>query len=245
MKFDAEYETIDNTEFVVVRALENLNDDEYDKIKPLIEVLGGHWREKAGGFCFACELLKRDAEAEWKEHMQFFPTPKAAAKRVIEQSGIENFKGELHILEPSAGTGSLLEAIERKINKNGNVVCIEPDETNAGELSSKGYAPEKITFEEYYENNREVRFTHVIMNPPFSLGRDINHVKMAFDLLENGGTLVAIISENTLYYKNDANREFVSWLESINASIENIPFGTFIESGTAIDTVMIRIEKKQ
>ncbi|MCQ2465136.1 MAG: hypothetical protein MJ095_06100 [Oscillospiraceae bacterium] len=113
-------------------------------------------------------------------------------------------------------------------------------------------------------------------------------MKIAFDLPENGGTLVAVISENTLYYnntediprlyrrrglfsrsvgvqspterkqffelpllvksralKNAAGREFVSWPESMDAVIENIPFGSFIESGTAIDTVMTRIEKKQ
>lgn len=241
MKFDITNEVIDNDEFMVVRALEVLTDEEYDKIKPDVETLGGHWRERVKGFCFSRESLKRMNYNQWQESIQFFPTPIDVARRAYDLSGLARRTGDIRILEPSAGQGGLIKAIDENLwNK---VTCIEPDNTNYGVLCELGLNPEQTTFEEFFEANKDKKFTNVIMNPPFSLGRDISHVKMAYDLLEKGGTLVAIISENTLYYERESNRNFVKWLEEVKAYKEPIPTGSFIDCGTAIDTVMIKIQK--
>ena len=243
MKFDITNEVIDNDEFMVVRALEVLSDEEYDKIKPDVETLGGHWRERVKGFCFSRESLKRLQYSQWQESIRFFPTPIEVARRVYELAEIcaDSSNGELRILEPSAGQGGLINAVEKSLWEK--ITCIEPDETNSGVLSDMGLNPHKTTFEEYYEKYGDKKFTNVIMNPPFSLGRDISHVKMAYDLLQSGGVMVAIISENTLYYERQANRDFVKWLEEVNAYREAVPTGSFIDCGTAIDTVIIKIKK--
>lgn len=244
MKFDINFEIIDDMEFVVARTLGDISDEEYDKLKPAIESMGGHWRERVGGFVFSKDSMKRTNYSEWQESIQFFPTPESVARRMATLSGILEYDGEVRLLEPSAGQGGLLQVLTDKELKNAEVV--EPSEINAQILREKGLNPYEISFEEYYINHidEEKKITHVLMNPPFSLGRDISHVKMAYNLLKDGGKLAAVISENTLYYKKAANKDFVNWLKEKKAYIEPIPYGSFIDSGTSIDTVLVIIEKE-
>lgn len=243
MKFDVTKETIDDIEFIIARTLDVLSDEEYDDLKPVIESMGGHWRERVRGFCFSKESLKRTNYSQWQESIQFFPTPIDVARRLVKMSGVLNNLDEAVILEPSAGQGGLLEALPDNWRKNGYIV--EPEPTNADVLTQKGYDVIRTTFEEFYEahKNNKKDISHVLMNPPFSLGRDISHVQMAYNLLMPGGTLMAIISENTLYYERQSNRDFCDWLKTHNAQIEAVPYGSFIDCGTAIDTVMIKIVK--
>ena len=65
----------------------------------------------------------------------------------------------------------------------------------------------------------------------------------AYDLLKDGGRLVAIVSENSLYYKNRYSALFSRWLKDVNAYIEHVSTGSFKESGTMVDTVIVVINK--
>lgn len=243
MNFDVTYECIDNAILLVFRPSEQLTDYEYDKLKPYMESMGGHWRERLKGFVFSLNSLERNEYSRWKEDIQYFPTPKSVAKRVIELAELDNCKYKPYILEPSAGTGNLLDAIPNNIEYD--LHAIEPECINANTLKEKGYKVELCSFEEFYNKYKgtERAITHVIMNPPFSLGRDIHHTRLAYELLKEGGTLVSIVSENSLYYDNEDSMKFNKWLKQCNAHIEPIPNGAFKESGTTVDTVIIKIIK--
>ncbi len=69
--------------FLVVRPEEKLTDDEYDELKPIIETMGGHWREKEKGFVFHVDTSHRENYTERQEELQFFPTPRKIAKRMV------------------------------------------------------------------------------------------------------------------------------------------------------------------
>lgn len=243
MKFDIQFESVDNKEFIIARTIEALSDVEYDKLKPVIESMGGHWRERVKGFIFSKESMKRSNYSEWQESIQFFPTPIEVAKRMAEATGVLEYSGTVRLLEPSAGQGGLLKCLPKNILDNADT--IEPSKENADVLRTLGLNPFEITFEEYYDTKKDKtrEFTHILMNPPFSLGRDVSHVQMAYDLLMEGGVMAAVISENTLYYERQSNKDFVKWLEEKKAVIEPIPYGSFIDSGTSIDTVFILIKK--
>lgn len=243
MKFDIQFESVDNKEFIIARTIEALSDVEYDKLKPVIESMGGHWRERVKGFIFSKESMKRSNYSEWQESIQFFPTPIEVAKRMAEATGVLEYSGTVRLLEPSAGQGGLLKCLPKNILDNADT--IEPSKENAEVLRTMGLNPFEITFEEYYDTKKDKtrEFTHILMNPPFSLGRDVSHVQMAYDLLMEGGVMAAVISENTLYYERQSNKDFVKWLEEKKAVIEPIPYGSFIDSGTSIDTVFILIKK--
>lgn len=242
MNFNIEYEVINGEKLLVMRPVDQLSDGTYDTLKPYIEGMGGHWRERVQGFAFTLKAFEMDENKKWKELTQFFPTPDVVARQVIKHSGLENVDRAV-ILEPSAGSGALLKALP---DKEGFIkYVVEPDEKNIKELKRQGYSVNECTFEQFYDNamSKDLKFTHVIMNPPFSQSRDVIHVMKAYDLLKDGGRLVAIVSENSLYYKNRYSALFSRWLKDVNAYIEHVSTGSFKESGTMVDTVIVVINK--
>ena len=64
-------------------------------------------------------------------------------------------------------------------------------------------------------------------------------VKMAYDLLKPGGTLVSVFPENRLYYKDNESVKFQKWLKENKAYVEDVPYGSFQEVGTMVDTVLV------
>lgn len=229
--------------------LGEMTDEEYDKLKPTIEHLGGHWREKYKCFVFGTDIRTKLEECKkngitisekylWQEKTQFFPTPKSVAERVVELAEIED---GYFVLEPSAGQGGLVDCIET----NNPILCIEPLEENVKVLTQKGYVTAPMTFEQYYAAERKPAdaYDRIIMNPPFSEQRDIKHLMMAYDMLEIGGILVAIISENALYYQTELSKNFNKFLVENNAMIEAVPPRAFAESGTTIETIIVKIVK--
>lgn len=226
-----------------------VSNQEYDILKPTIEALGGHWREREKAFVFGIDVEKEiesvftnnfNVSKEWlstwvEQHKtQFFPTPKPVAERVVELAEISEGQS---LLEPSAGQGALLDCIPVKCH----ILAIEPLAENAMYLERKGYNYCYSTFEDTY--NALPKFDRVIMNPPFSGQRDIKHFLMAYDLLKEGGVIVGILSENALYYDTDTTKNFNVFLKEHNAYVEEVPFQSFQESGTTIDTVIIKIKK--
>lgn len=222
-----------------------LTDDEYDKIKPIVEHLGGHWREKYNGFVFRKNvsdifpyLLKTGVriteQYSFKEKTQFYPTPKNVAKRVVELADI---KDGMRVLEPSAGVGNIVD----QILINCDITCVEPYTPNSKILKQKGYRTIETIFEDFAKDCGT--FDRIVMNPPFSGQRDALHVMLAYSLLRNGGVLSAIVSENSLYYKTDTSDIFRNFFKTTNAKVEAVPPNAFEESGTTIDTVILQIKK--
>ncbi len=225
--------------------LDKLSDEEYDKVKPFVEHLGGHWRERYNCFVFPEDVrdlfekypsksFSASAEYLWREKTQFFPTPKLVAERVVELAEIETH----HIvLEPSAGQGALLDCIKVDCP----IMCVEPLLENVEILRNKGYVCYRGEFENYY--SPDIQYDRIIMNPPYANQNDIKHVKMAYDMLAKGGILVAVISENALYYQTDLSIEFNEFLTKENVFVEAVSPRAFEESGTTIETVIIKIVK--
>jgi hypothetical protein len=222
-----------------------ISDEEYYKIKPIVEHLGGHWREKFHCFVFPNDVssyifdaIKNGVEItdeyRWREEHQFYPTPKHIAQRVVELADI---KLGVSVLEPSAGTGSLVDEITVPCD----ILCIEPMSNNIEILRTKGYKCLPQTFETFVPDKK---YQRIIMNPPFSGQRDILHFLRAWDMLAPGGIIVGIISENALYYQTEISKQFNKFLEENNAYIEPVPARSFEDYGTSIETVMIKIARK-
>ena len=226
--------------------LGTLTDAEYDRVKPVIEFLNGHWSERLHRFVFRTDvsrelavLLKTGIETSekyrYQERTQFYPTPVSVAKRTVDLCDI---RPGMKVLEPSAGKGRLVDQIAVSCE----ITCVEPMPENSSVLRGKGYRTFELFFEDFAETCGT--FDRIVMNPPFSQQRDALHVMLAYRLLRKGGILTAIVSENSLYYQTDISDLFRCFLCDVDAEIEPIPFSAFEESGTMIDTVIIRIVKK-
>lgn len=242
--FTLHSEAVDGVEFIVIRPKKELSNAEYDSIKPYMERLGAHWRERIKGFVINKVEKIHDEDEEWvkwKEENQFFGTPKKVANRVVELAEIHN---GCVVLEPSAGDGKLLDAIPSNIDVK--EYAVEPTNRNFEILQEKGYHAVRVTFEDFYEeiaHKNELSIDRIIMNPPFSGQRDIIHTMMAYNLLHRGGIIVSVVSENSLYYKTDKTEMFNKFLKETGAIIEHVEYGAFKESGTTVDTVIIKINK--
>lgn len=224
-----------------------ISDNEYDLLKPIVEHLGGHWREKTKCFIFYKNVkdtldyyvangVTPTEQYLWQEETQYYPTPVEVANRVVELAEITE---GCSVLEPSAGRGNLLDCIGVKCD----ILAIEPLSENCKYLESKGYNYGITTFEKAYKTLPN--FNRVVMNPPFSGQRDIKHVMMAYSLLNPEGVLVSVMSENALYYETEISADFRAFLKKNKAYVEAVPALSFAENGTTIETVIVTIKKNK
>jgi hypothetical protein len=82
----------------------------------------------------------------------------------------------------------------------------------------------------------------VIMNPPFSGGRDIAHVRHAIQFLAPGGRLAAIMSRQWQEKDTKDATAFRTLLASLGATVQPIAAGAFKAVGTDVPTCMVTLQ---
>ncbi len=127
------------------------------------------------------------------------------------------------VLEPSAGLGRILDAIERRANPT-ELVAVEI----APQCASVLYAREtcRLIQEDFLACDSERLgglFDAVVMNPPFKMGTDIKHIAHAFTMLKPGGLLVALCFDGV-----KQNAKLKPWADSW----ESLPAESFKTEGT-------------
>lgn len=186
------------------------------------------------------EELRRKVEAlKFANIPGYFPTPAPIVARMIEAAQIP--PEGCTILEPSAGSGAILDAI-REAAPNCPLFVFERHLSLVQILEAKGYALHGSDFMEPPEAALPI-VGRVLMNPPFENGQDIDHVRRAFGMLRDGGRLVAIMSTGPFYRSDAKARAFRDWFEELGGEREDIAPGAFKESGTGVGVVMVTIEK--
>ena len=145
---------------------------------------------------------------------QLFPTPPDVARRVIELADIR--PGD-RVLEPSAGTGALLAAIEELAPDCGAVLAVElnaalADRLRAAHPLTVVYTADFLTWAP------DAPVDRIAMNPPFNNGSDIEHIQHARRFLKPGGRLVAICA-NGPRQQAQLRPDAETWIE--------LPAGTF------------------
>lgn len=225
-----------------------LSRNEYLDVKKSLELIGGKWKGgKTYGFVFnedPTELLKQIASGEkrnLKKEFQFFETPPTLADKMV---SLANVSTEHLILEPSAGQGAIVKAIN-KVLPDKIVLCVELMEINRTIL-------EKLPTANVCDNDflniqsavlLRTKFDRIIANPPFSNNSDIKHIYQMYKYLKVGGRLVTVASKHWQISENKTETEFKNWIKKVNAKVKDIPAGTFKDSGTLISACLIIIDK--
>lgn len=170
---------------------------------------------------------------------ELFPTPPALAQRMVDEACIEDGH---RVLEPSAGTGAILDATPGHVMPR-SVVAIEINPTLVTGLRAKCGSYLDVRCADFLEQPPDLlgTFDRVLMNPPFSA--EVAHVRHAFGFLKPGGRLVAIMSEGPFFRSYRADVEFRAWLDEIGGTSEPLPADTFRESGTGVNTRLVVIER--
>lgn len=164
-----------------------------------------------------------------------FPTPPKLAEKMVSLADIEP---GMVVLEPSAGTGNIVKAIK---NAGFECDCIELNLNAAEYLRSLSCPCVCTNFLEMIP--RADKYDRIIMNPPFSKNQDIDHVLKAWEWLADGGKLVAIMSAGVLFRNDKKTAAFRQWLENQSADIEELPEGSFKQSGTNVNSVLVVLDK--
>lgn len=221
-----------------------LDRKEFLKVKTALTKIGGAWKGgKNCGFVFEedpTELLKEISlgkKRNIKKETQFFPTPKKLADELIKLSEIEAHHS---ILEPSAGDGAIIKAIQRKIPSK-EIDCVEMMPLNRTKLEKLENV--NLIGEDFLKLDLKECYDRIIANPPFSKNQDINHVKHMYSMLKSGGRLVSITSFSWFKGVQKKQKDFREWLKDLNAVVFFNDEGSFKESGTNVSTVIIVIEK--
>ena len=171
---------------------------------------------------------------------QLFPTPAALASRMVQLARPQIGQ---RVLEPSAGTGRLLEALPGVLPAGfgaprqtcADVVAVELNLGLANALKSGGLA-QTVLQADFLECSIEElgRFDVVLMNPPFENAADIKHIKHAFSMLKPGGRLVAICANGPRQAA-----ELRGLVDSTGGTWEDLPAGTFAAEGTGVNTTLL------
>ena len=157
--------------------------------------------------------------------VQFYPTPIEVAKKMIEPYLCETkhnsryLKGD-RFLDPSAGSGDLLEVMRGfagEYCRQDRFFAIEIDPELRLILQGKKFQVVHSDFLTYDEHGK---FDLIAMNPPFAEGAE--HVLKAWDYLDDGGDLVALVNWQTLTNLSDKKRILLDRLIEAHGSKENI-----------------------
>jgi len=220
-----------------------LDRNEYLEVKKALELIGGKWKGgKVFGFVFATDptdLLNQVINGEKrniKKEFQFFATPEKLADEIVEIAELEHHDT---ILEPSAGQGAIIKAI----NKVCECVpdCFELMDINITILNKSGLRFNLIG-DDFFKHNGKT-YSKIIANPPFSKNQDIDHFKKMYECLSLGGRLVCITSESWVNGSQKKQVEFKNWLNEIEAELIDIEKGAFKESGTMVGGKIVVVNK--
>lgn len=164
--------------------------------------------------------------------LQFYRTPEAAADELVSRACPRD---GARILEPSCGDGAILDALRRYATKNNvslRATGIEYDPARAEATRAKGYG---VMTANFLQVQPEAVFDFVLMNPPFYGKHYQKHVEHARKFLKPGGVLYAIlpVTAVTDHGYVDPGRGWDVW--------RDLPPGSFSESGTNINTGILRM----
>lgn len=173
----------------------------------------------------------------------YFSTPAELAADMVDRLAISG-REPWRLLEPSAGSGAILDAVADLANEPEHIQCHEVSGQLCRILEAKGYDPGN-TPGDFLTADPVAEFDAVLMNPPFEKMQDVDHVRHAFEFLKPGGRLVSIMSPSVFFRDTAKAREFREWFEDLGGEVEEIEAGAFKESGTGVASRLVVIDKPE
>lgn len=173
---------------------------------------------------------------------QFYPTPDDLGKRLAKMLNTP----QPPILEPSAGTGNLIQAVMNLRKRDrwnpdfsvNDFHCVEINSDRAATLKGKGFI---VIWDDFLTFNPLMPYRTIVMNPPFHKGAA--HLQKALHILADGGELVCILNAETI--KNPFTNERKDLIRQLQSQ-ENYQV-EFVQSAfadTNVEVALIYVKKK-
>jgi len=224
----------------------------YERTDEVLKALGGKWNRSAKAHVFEDNAAIVVQSAIWSksfvrpQDLGFFPTPDDSADRLMDQVDRQALAElgdvrSLRLLEPSAGSGSLVRAAMRSFGvAPEQFTCFEILPGNVKALKALGVNVIEADFLTADPDAFEA-FDLVVMNPPFSNSQDVKHIEHASRFLHAKGQLAAIASPSWEFRQaHAASADFRDLLSTVGAHVEEVPAGAFKSAGTNVATRMIQ-----
>ena len=183
---------------------------------------------------------------------QFYPTPKEVIEIMFKPYEFEmdrgygeeiiyNIKAKT-ILEPSAGKGDILDFISESQKYRGKkLYAIEQDPNLSQILVGKNY---RVLGDDFLSYDDDYFFELIVMNPPFKNG--VDHVLKAWDILADGGEIIALVNEETVLNINSSKKELLKTVIDDYGSVEFLGnCFKFSERKTDVRVALIRLSKPE
>lgn len=221
-----------------------LNPKSYAEVKKWIMEAGGKWTGgKTQGFTFEFDatrvagILLSGMRCNLQQEFQYFSTPPELAEWLVSQSDV---RSDHAVLEPSAGTGAIINAI-LKACPDVTVDAFELMPENRQTLEKMQNV--SLVGEDFTQGVPRV-YDRIFANPPFSNNQDVRHVRLMYDALNpDGGEMCVITSRHWVIASEKECMHFREWLQEVGAETHEIPNGVFDKSGTNVATMAIVIKR--
>lgn len=185
-------------------------------------------------FLEALQAAMKDGGIQHASAPDLYPTPPNLADEMARWA-LDGRGSSPLVLEPSSGTGNLVAAI-RRANHGARIQTFEVNPDLARHTGA--------TCADFMEVWPVAKYDAVVMNPPFSKGRDAQHVLHALGFLKRrGGRLVAIMSAGVTFRTDGYFSALRDALATLPRKVEltALPEGTFKAAGTNVKTEMLKV----
>ena len=229
-----------------------LSRESYVAVNEIITRIGGKWNRKAGGHVFEDDpkplmlLIFETGEMPPKNPTAFYATPPEVADRLLTDPYLPRIPMRpigTKILEPSAGAGGLVEAIERYCRQEGDEVpaidCCEILPSFRTKLKAGAFHLVGSDFLDFIPAHP---YDAVVMNPPFAVESDalayITHIRHAMDCVRSGGVVLAVVPGGFGFRTTRKVHEFRETVMESGAWV-SVEDGAFKASGTGVRTILM------
>ena len=179
------------------------------------------------------------------DNKDFYPTPGNLINKMLCDI---DFKMIHSILEPSAGSGNIIEALKQKEKLyttsyskfSFDIDCIEADQNLQSILKCKNF---RVVYNDFLTYDTMKEYDLIIMNPPFSNG--CKHLLKALEMQQrNGGAIVCLLNAETLKNPCTNDRQYLQRkLTEYNANVEFIQDAFMdAERKTAVEIALIKVK---
>ncbi|MCM1275490.1 MAG: hypothetical protein NC299_09000 [Lachnospiraceae bacterium] len=224
-----------NVEGNTMEITEQLDRALYLKVNKVLKAIGGKWVSAKKRHVFESDvedilqdIILTSEYTDARTEFQYFPTPDALAKQLVEEAEIK--PGEC-CLEPSAGRGNIAKFMP-------GCDCIELNPDNRKFLTESGF---NVVAEDFMKFEPQCDYDVIVMNPPFSKQQDIMHVIKAISIAKR--CVIAVMSASVLWRTDKRTDNFRVLVESFGGRIEALPEKVFKESGTMVNTCKVTVRK--
>lgn len=240
-------------EFIALLPDRQLDRPLYEEVNEVLVRCGGKWNRSKKGHVFPydpkplVEAVAKTGQMPPKNPTAFFPTPRKLVEWMVEFTHLDCYWTGSRILEPSGGTGGILDVIRETAQANDvewQIDTCEFLDINRAMLLKKGY---NVVASDFMEYQPDFKYQVILMNPPFSLDGAplayIDHVMHAWSMLEKAGQFAAIVPPGFMYRSDKKSQDFLRFVCD-HLQWEECGEGAFKESGTNTNTLIIYGEKQ-